>query len=318
MPVITRNRLNDEEMEKLRKHFRPIQEGKHTYVRTSPGNFIAPAPIGQADESIHFDFKVENNNVFVMAWPKSGTTWTEELVWCILNDCDTETAKAVHLRKRNSFLNGPIICGREYYSAVETSSPHPIITTHLPFCFFPSNLIDQCKIVVCLRNPKDTIVSYYHFEKLHKSNGFTGDFKTYFDLFMDNLVLYSPYWDYVVSVWERRKHANICIIFYEDLKTNMNLQIQNLAKFLKKEVSTDQVKKLAEHLSFKQMQGNKAVNYDDMGNMGLYNEDVNQYRFMRKGEIGDWKNFFTEEMNKRLDEAIAKHFYPIGLRFVYE
>ena len=81
---------------------------------------------------------------------------------------------------------------------------------------------------------------------------------------------------------------------------------------------TDQVKKLVEHLSFKQMQGNKAVNYDDMGSKGLYNEDAYQYGFMRKGEIGDWKNFFTDEMSKRMDETIAKYFDPIGLKFVYE
>ena len=243
MPVISRNRLSDEEMQRLRKNFHPILVGKQTYVRTSPGNLIVPAPIAQADESINFDFKFESSNVFVMAWPKSGTTWTEEMVWCILNDCDTETAKAVHLRKRNTFLNTPVVCGREYYSLAEkgdeASSPHQIITTHLPFCFFSADLIDKCKIVVCLRNPKDTIVSYYHYERLHKMNGFTGDFKTYFDLFMDNLIMYSPYWDYVVSVWNRRNHANICIVFYEDLKRNMSSQIENVAEFFKKEISTD-------------------------------------------------------------------------------
>ena len=39
---------------------------------------------------------------------------------------------------------------------------------------------------------------------------------------------------------------------------------------------------------------------------------------IRKGEIGDWKNYFTDDMNKRMDEAIEKNLKPIGLNFIYE
>ena len=43
------------------------------------------------------------------------------------------------------------------------SMPSPrIIKSHLPIPLLPSTLMDTCKVISCIRNPKDTVVSYYH------------------------------------------------------------------------------------------------------------------------------------------------------------
>lgn len=31
---------------------------------------------------------------------------------------------------------------------------------------------------------------------------------------------------------------------------------------------------------------------------------MKEFKLFRKGEVGDWKNYFTEEMSKRLDEVV--------------
>ena len=64
------------------------------------------------------------------------------------------------------------------------------------------------------------------------------------------------------------------------------------------------------------MKSNAAVNKENF--IGTAFNDIKDGRFMRKGEIGDWKNYFTEEMNRRMDEAIEKYLKPIGLEFQYE
>eukprot|EP00112_Aurelia_sp_Birch-Aquarium-sp1_P007601 Seg183.1 transcript_id=Seg183.1/GoldUCD/mRNA.D3Y31 product="Sulfotransferase 1C4" protein_id=Seg183.1/GoldUCD/D3Y31 len=319
---VTRIPLRDDELERLRVNYTPIREGSHTYVRTSPGNLIVPVPPSKATEPIHFKCHLKPTDVLIMAWPKCGMTWVEEMVWCILHNCDTMKAREVPIRKRNAFLDAPFLMVRQFDGQIQseklTSSDREsrATKTHLPFCLLPPSILDNCKAVLCLRNPKDTVTSYYHYEKLLTLHGYTGDFETHFDLFMDNLVMYSPYWEYVTQAWKKRNNPNLCILFYEDLKKDLGSQIQRVAKFLNKELNADQLKSLGKHLSFNEMRSNTSVNYEGLRAEGLYDEK--QGVFMRKGEIGDWKNYFTNEMNKRMDEVIAKHFDPIGLKFEYE
>ena len=96
-----------------------------------------------------------------------------------------------------------------------------VLKSHLPFCHFPEDLVDKCRIVICLRNPKDTIVSFFHHEKLFQTHDYNGDFATYFELFMDNLLLYTPYFEYIIEAWRRRNRQNVCLLFYEELKADL-------------------------------------------------------------------------------------------------
>ena len=183
----------------------------------------------------------------------------------------------------------------------------------MPLCVLPDELLDRSKVVLCLRNPKDTVVSYFHHEKLLLLHGYTGDFPSYFDLFMDNLLLYSPYFEYVKDIWSKREHPNLCILLYEDMKKDLAASLRNVARFLGKELKNEEA--LLDHLSFKKMKDNTAVNKDEIRQHGMCLNDGN---FMRKGEVGDWKNYFTEKMSKRMDDAVKRNFKPIGLEFQYE
>ena len=40
--------------------------------------------------------------------------------------------------------------------------------------------------------------------------------------------------------------------------------------------------------------------------------------FIRKGIVGDWKNYFTEDQNKRFDEEYARRMRGTGLDFDFD
>ena len=40
--------------------------------------------------------------------------------------------------------------------------------------------------------------------------------------------------------------------------------------------------------------------------------------FIRKGQVGDWKNYFTEEQNKRFDSLYAEKMAGSGLEFEFD
>ena len=48
------------------------------------------------------ELEVRSDDVWVSSFPKCGTTWTQEMVWNILNNIDLDTAKSVKLTKELS------------------------------------------------------------------------------------------------------------------------------------------------------------------------------------------------------------------------
>ena len=317
--------FSEEETARLKPVYNTVLEKGQSFVRTIPGHVTVPAAFQKFQHRFK-NWKVRPDDIYVLTFAKNGTTWTQELVWLLQNDCNFEQAKNITLDKRFPFMDFPVLYDfnkeqlppflqGDILKTMEDMPSPRFIKSHLRFCLLPDDLIEKSKVVICLRNPKDTVVSYYHHEKLIKIHSYSGDFPTYFDLFMDNLLFYTPYFAYVKEAWELRNHPNVCLLFFEDMKKDLATSVKKVARFLGKEVPEEKVKVLVDHLSFKKMKNNPAVNKEGAKAMNFICGDGN---FMRKGEVGDWKNYFTDEMNKRMDEAIDKNFKPIGLEFQYE
>lgn len=49
-------------------------------------------------------FEVYEDDVWVVSFPKCGTTWTQEMVWLINNDLNYATAKSQTLKSRFPYL----------------------------------------------------------------------------------------------------------------------------------------------------------------------------------------------------------------------
>ena len=317
--------FSEEETARLKPVYNTVLEKGQSFVRTIPGHVTVPVAFQKFQHRFK-NWKVRPDDVYVLTFVKNGTTWTQELVWLLQNDCNFEQAKTISLDKRFPFMEFPVLLDfnkellppflqGDILKTVEDMPSPRFMKSHLRLCLLPDDLIEKSKVVICLRNPKDTVVSYYYHEKLIRGYGYSGDFPTYFDLFMDNLVIYSPYFEYVKEAWELRNHPNVCLLLFEDMKRDLATSVKKVAKFLGKEVPEEKVKVLVDHLSFKKMKNNPAVNKEEAKAMNFFSADGH---FMRKGEVGDWKNYFTDEMNKRMDEAIDKNFKPIGLEFQYE
>ena len=330
MASVTFEPFSDLETGRLNSVYGTVIEKGKSFIRTIPGHAVLPLAFRKYQHRIK-NWNVRQDDVYVLGFPRTGTNWTQELVWLLQNDCKFEEAKAVPLDRRFPFLEFNIHfdfavkeCNQfttyftiqgDYLKALEEMPSPRLIKSHFHFCLLPDDLLEKSKVVICLRNPKDTVVSFYYHQKLMKISGYTGDFPAFFDLFMDNLIIYTPYFEYIKEMWQQRKHPNVCLLFFEDMKKDLASSVKKVARFLGKNVSEEMVEAVVDHLSFKQMRNNPAVNKEERRKLGLL---TGEGSLLRKGEIGDWKNHFTDEMNKRMDEAIEKHFKPIGLEFQYE
>jgi len=212
--------------------------------------------------------------------------------------------------------------------------PSPrFIKSHLPFPNLPSNLLDECKVVYVARNPKDVAVSWYHhhlIDPVMETSLNIHDFVEYFmrdegDFFYSHKlllsitsclerfsVMYAPYWGNVIDAWNKRHHPNLLFLFYEDLKMDLAGQIEKVATFLGKKLTADQIEALVKHLSFDKFKSNPSVNYSELQESGYFKKDT---QFIRKGQIGDWKNHFTDELNSRFEQWIKDNTEGTDMKF---
>ena len=68
------------------------------------------------------------------------------------------------------------------------------------------------------------------------------------------------------------------------------------------EFTEDQIKSLVAFVSFDNMK--------DLPSMAFNALDVyfkTELKFFKKGQIGNWKNYLTEEQSKRIDEVVSKN-----------
>ena len=89
--------------------------------------------------------------------------------------------------------------------------------------------------------------------------------------------------------------------------------VQQIAKFLGKDLSPEMIQRIADQTTFKAMSDGKGRFYDGSGSPFLHKH----LKFMRKGEVGDWRNYFTEEQNKRFDEVYEKKMAGMGIELEF-
>ena len=75
--------------------------------------------------------------------------------------------------------------------------------------------------------------------------------------------------------------------------------IKRVADFLGKTYNEEEIKKLSEHLHINSFLNNPMVNPDTI----LMKKG---FSFIRKGKSGNWKDYFTKELEEEADEWIAK------------
>ena len=84
-----------------------------------------------------------------------------------------------------------------------------------------------------------------------------------------------------------------------------------IANFLNKPLSDDLTSRIAEQCTFSGMKKNAASYEFEKANEG-------KASLLRKGVVGDWKNYFTPELNERFENEVLAKLKGSGLEFDFE
>jgi hypothetical protein len=253
---------------------------------------------------LYNDFDYRKDDVWLISYPRSGTSWTYAVLCAVLYGGDIEALrKAQGARMVLKFLPIEVGSAASVTERINTwkALPSPrVIPTHLPYLLFPKTVLERhCKLVYVLRNPKDVAVSFYHFHRSHSLLGFyKGTWDEFFECFIAGRLIYGSWFDHT-SGWlphTQQKPGNMHVLHYEDMLRNLTTQIRRMSPFLHKELSPQAVSAIAAHCSFQGMRANPFTNRQGDPIM-----DSSIAPFLRKGIVGDWRNYFTEEQTERFD-----------------
>ena len=59
------------------------------------------------------NFELRDNDIFIVSYPKTGTTWTIELVWTMINEVDIEKTKVPQMI-RSPFLESYCLVNTDF------------------------------------------------------------------------------------------------------------------------------------------------------------------------------------------------------------
>ncbi|XP_071491197.1 sulfotransferase 1A1-like [Diadema antillarum] len=278
------------------------------------------------------NFEVRPDDTFVITYVKSGTTWMQQIMLLVLYEGDVAKLEGDHILTMVPFLDTVDIFNFTDLSkappvadyAKDMPSPR-ILKTHCPTDWLPVDIRSddpKVKVIYVARNPKDTAVSLYHFCLLLGNLPSYESWDIFFEEYIAGRTPVGSWFENVLPWWRRRNHPNVLFLKYEDMKKDHRGTVEQVASFMEKSLSDDVIDRIVEASTFSAMKKSNSSNPDSLITTSGLAKNENTMKsgssFMRKGAIGDWKNYFTVNQNRRFDELYAKEMAGTGLEFQFE
>jgi hypothetical protein len=246
-------------------------------------------------------------DVFVASYPKCGTTWTQYIIYLLLNDGRPLEAGQ---RLDESFPHLEEV-GEERVRAL----PQPrLIKTHLPFERTPWNAL--ARYVYVARNPFDCAVSFYHHTRgfVQHYDFAAGSWDTYFECFVRGEVDFGDYFDHLLSWWPRRADANVLWLTYERMLEAPAQAVVAIARFLggrAGELARDpsRVAGVVRDSNFVAMRRDQS--------RWSSRRPADMPAFVRKGVVGDWSSHFSKEQRQRLAAKLRQRTAGTGIESLW-
>merc|ERR1712194_355951 len=190
-------------------------------------------------------FQPRPSDVFVVTYPKCGTTWVTQICHQLRAPGHTDFDEISLVCPWDIIAHD---CGQNL-DADHVANPR-VWKSHEK----AKDVAKGGKYIHVCRNPEDAFISFYRF--LPAFFGMAPDEITveeFATAIFGGVSHSGGIWDFYVDWWDRRKDPDVLWIAFEDLKGDLQGQIRRIAKFMEIDLTEEVLETVAKHSSFAYM-----------------------------------------------------------------
>jgi hypothetical protein len=243
------------------------------------------------DSDTPADFPSRPDDIYIVTYPRSGTTWVQMMLYQLTTSGEMSF---LHISQVVPFLERAIRMGLDLAAL---KSPR-VFKTHMPFRFLSAK---PGKFIYVARDGKDVLVSYFHFYRTYLD--FTGTFAEFFDRFMTGQVQYGSWFRHVAEWKAHAGDPNVLFLNYEDLCASFDESLRRIIAFCGLDIPPDRYGEIRTRCSFEFMKRHERQFDHNTEIAWELLELGSQSTFLRRGQVGSWKEQLTASQDAAFDQA---------------
>ncbi len=241
-----------------------------------------------------FRSSLRQDDVLLVGYPRSGTTW---LAFMLANAIKPDPHEELSLKTFGRYVpdaNDLYFWGKGSLDELERLPSPRLIRLHAPYDpAFP-------RVVYVVRDPRDTLVSHYHFLRLTRPE---------FALSLPEFVAASEEhwpveWDEHVTRWLRAPHRARLVVRYEEMHERPRAALERVLAFCGLSLPEALVAAAVEESRFARMQ--RAEERGSIWNRSREEREV------RRGEIGGWRDELDEASVRAIERSYGAAMAEVG------
>jgi aryl sulfotransferase len=265
-----------------------------------------------------------DGDVVISVPPKSGTTWTMNIVHQLLTGGRSDFRDIYEEVPWLEFLSHPEQTHQAVLDRVDAmpTDRRRAFKTHSPppgLPFIEAGSGKDVKYIVILRNPEEALVSIHPFLDKHTDEWFAlwgmpkaamyrPDFPSFYYEVVDNHGMQGAFFGFLAAWWQFRNEPNVLFLHFSDMKRDHDGSVRKIAEHIGTEPTKDQWHSILEYTSFPWMKTNEHL--FEGSTLGGEVPVLARGAMIRKGETGNAKaDGMTDEISQHLRE-VGRQIFP--------